>query len=127
MSNWKYTNATNTTVTRINEDGSIESCLATELLPDIIPDPADEPTIEDQKAKLQSQIEEIERVTMVPRVTREFMITFAKLEAQRQVEKYAAEGITATVEEILEANIGYKRVQAVEDQIEALRDQIRAL
>jgi hypothetical protein len=39
--NWKYTDATNRVVFRILENGGMESCLASELPPDTVIDPAD--------------------------------------------------------------------------------------
>ena len=45
MSNWKYTDSTNTVVYRVNEDGSSESCLASVLPQDTIIDPADVPPV----------------------------------------------------------------------------------
>ena len=59
--NWKFTDATNTVVFRVNEDGSGESCLI-EAISDWLaegnmPDPVDPPTAEDilSKAKAERQ------------------------------------------------------------------------
>ena len=43
MSNWKYTDSTNTVVFRTLDNGSMESCLASVLEEGNIPEPADIP------------------------------------------------------------------------------------
>ncbi len=45
MSNWKYADNTNRVVSRINADGSSESCLALSLAAGISPEPADIPPV----------------------------------------------------------------------------------
>jgi hypothetical protein len=63
-------------------------------------------------AKLQQQIESEERNTMLPRVTREFMLGFT--EAQFTPEQLAL-------------NVGYKRMKELDEKIKALRGQIVAV
>jgi hypothetical protein len=45
MINWKYTDSTNRVAYRVNEDGTVESCLASVLPQDTIIDPADIPPV----------------------------------------------------------------------------------
>ena len=46
MSNWKYTDATNTIVSRVNANGSVESCRAEAIENGTVISPAQEPSIE---------------------------------------------------------------------------------
>lgn len=74
--------------------------------------PADVP---DPKIAIQGQIATIESSTMVPRVTREFMM--------RTSEDYANRNATNTITaaDILAKDLGYQRVKAVDDVVRKLR------
>lgn len=78
----------------------------------------------DPRIAILRQIEEIEQATMVPRITREFMLLAAQDLAQREAERRTAAGVPTTAEELLAANIGYQRTLQVEAQIAALRAQL---
>jgi hypothetical protein len=66
-----------------------------------------------------AQIASIESSTLVPRITREFMMATA--------EDYAARNGTPvkTKEQILAADAGYQRIKKVDDQVRALRAQLK--
>lgn len=66
-----------------------------------------------------AQIAQIETSTAVPRIVREALM--------RMLERAATQDATPinTSEMILAANIGYGRVKAVDDQIRALRAQLK--
>jgi len=68
------------------------------------PEPADLPS---KSELIQAQIESLERAQLMPRATREFMLTFMELNAPA---------------EVLEVNPGYQAVKAFDNQIKALRD-----
>jgi hypothetical protein len=61
------------------------------------------------KAQAEADIDAMERASMIPRATREFMIGYAEA--------------TFTPEQ-LAANIGYQKVKAFDNQIRALRAQL---
>jgi hypothetical protein len=56
MNNWKYTDATNTVVSRKLANGGSESRLFSALTPDTLVDPADTPSLADLKAAKNIQI-----------------------------------------------------------------------
>lgn len=76
------------------------------------PSPAD---AQDRLAAIQGQIDELEKQTQLPRVTREFML--ASMENMA-----AAQGLTP--DQLYQANIGYRKVKDLDNQIKALRAQI---
>lgn len=61
------------------------------------------------KQAVLDQITELERQQLMPRATREFMLTFMELNAPA---------------EVLEVNPGYQAVKAFDEQIRALRNQL---
>lgn len=61
------------------------------------------------------QIAALEAASMLPRVAREFMLDGIELEGARQVPPI-------TPEQLYAANIGYKRLKDLDDEIAALRD-----
>lgn len=63
----------------------------------------------DPKDLIRAQIVELERIQLMPRATREFMLTFMELNAPP---------------EVLAVNPGYLAVKAFDNQIKALRDQL---
>lgn len=78
----------------------------------------------DPRIAIQAQIDEIEQATMVPRITREFMLLSARDLAEREAERRTAAGMPTTAAELLAANIGYQRTLQVELMIDALREQL---
>ena len=78
----------------------------------------------DPRIAILAQINAIERETMVPRVTREFMILVAQREAVRIAAEMTEAGTPTTAEQILAENVGYQRALAVEAQIQALRERL---
>lgn len=61
------------------------------------------------------QIAALEAESMLPRVAREFMLAGIELEASRNVPPI-------TTEQLYAANIGYKKLKDLDDEIAALRD-----
>jgi hypothetical protein len=61
----------------------------------------------DARQVIQSQIDSLERDQLMPRATREFMLTFMEMNAPA---------------EVLAVNPGYQAVKAFDNQIKALRD-----
>lgn len=61
------------------------------------------------KDSILAQIDALERQYLMPRATREFMLTFMELNAPA---------------EVLAVNPGYQAVKAFDNQIKALRDQL---
>lgn len=61
------------------------------------------------KDVIRAQIVALEREQLMPRATREFMLTFMELNAPA---------------EVLAVNPGYQAVKAFDNQIKALRDQL---
>ena len=74
------------------------------------PKPA-EMLAEAAKQQAKAEIERLEREQMLPRATREFMLTFMELNASA---------------EVLAANYGYRAVKAFDEDIKRLRAQLRA-
>lgn len=68
----------------------------------------------------QQQIEELEREFMLPKATREFMLTFMEATA---IEQGASLGLTAeqALAALRQRNPGYQKVKALDEQIDALR------
>ena len=69
------------------------------------------------------QIDVLERENMMPRATREFMLTFMETTALQQG---AAQGLTAeqSLLAIRTRNPGYRKVKELDEQIAALRAQL---
>jgi hypothetical protein len=69
----------------------------------------------DPNIAIMGQISSIESTTMVPRITREFMM--------RTIEDYANRTATTdlTAAQILAKDFGYQRIKAVDDQVKKLR------
>lgn len=67
------------------------------------------------KTAIQWQIDNLEAVSKIPRVMREFMLGSMEREA-------AADGMT--LEQLRQANIGYKKLKDLDLQIRALRAQL---
>lgn len=65
-----------------------------------------------QSPKPADQIAELERQTMLPRITREFILASVELEASK-------EGITP--EQLYTSNVGYQRLKDLDAQIRVLR------
>lgn len=63
----------------------------------------------DPKDAIRAQIKQLEAEQLMPRATREFMLTFMELNAPA---------------EVLAVNPGYQAVKAFDNQIKALRDQL---
>lgn len=61
----------------------------------------------DPKDAIRAQIKQLESEQLMPRATREFMLTFMELNAP---------------DEVLAVNPGYQAVKAFDNQIKALRD-----
>jgi hypothetical protein len=61
----------------------------------------------DPKDAIRAQIKQLEAEQLMPRATREFMLTFMEMNAPA---------------EVLEVNPGYQAVKAFDNQIKALRD-----
>lgn len=78
-----------------------------------VPAPSDEP----QGPSPLDQITAIESSTMIPRVTREFMIAAMELEGSRMTPLMTPEALYA-------ANIGYRRLRDMDEQIVALRAEL---
>lgn len=66
----------------------------------------------DPRAVILAQIDALERQQLMPRATREFMLTFMELNAPP---------------EVLEVNPGYQAVKAFDNQIKVLREQLALL
>jgi hypothetical protein len=114
---WKYTDESRTVVMRIREDGATESVLI-EVIADWIAEgntPEDPPVI-DKNILIQSQIDEIERSTLMNRGSREGWIEVLRKEA-------AIEGITDDAV-IAQYNPFFKRLIEVNEQVKALRSQL---
>lgn len=88
------------------------------------PEPADVPAV-DPNAAILAEISKIERDTMVPRVMREFLITMAEREAQREVDALAEVGTVVTAEELLSKNSGYVKAKAMDNHISQLRARLK--
>ena len=73
------------------------------------PPPAPAKSSEELAAEKQAAIDSMERATLMPRATREFMLGYAEA--------------TFTPEQ-LAANVGYQKVKALDNQIRALRAQL---
>ena len=67
--------------------------------------------VPDQKSLIQSQINTIEAANMLPRVTREFMLTAMQIQADQL-------GVNPLT------NFAYSKVKQLDDQIAALRSQL---
>ena len=63
----------------------------------------------DPKGAIRAQIKQLEAEQLMPRATREFMLTFMELNASA---------------EVLAVNPGYQAVKAFDNQIKALRAQL---
>jgi len=63
----------------------------------------------------QQQIDALERESMIPRITREFMLAQAVMTA-------ASQNITA--DQLYQMNIGYRKLKDLDNQIAALRNLI---
>jgi len=70
------------------------------------PEPADVPM---PKNVIRTQIKQLEAEQLMPRATREFMLTFMEMNAPA---------------EVLAVNPGYQAVKAFDGQIKALRDRL---
>lgn len=84
-----------------------------------MPEPADpEPT-----PSAAEQIETLERAAMLPRASREFMLTFME---QKAVEMGQAQGLTPeqSLAVLRAGNLGYRRVKELDEQIDLLRSQL---
>lgn len=68
-----------------------------------------EPPPQDPKDAIRAQIKALEAEQLMPRATREFMLTFMEMNA---------------LAEVLAVNHGYQAVKAFDNQIKALRDQL---
>jgi hypothetical protein len=68
-----------------------------------------EPPPQDPKDAIRAQIKALEAEQLMPRATREFMLTFMEMNA---------------LAEVLAVNHGYQAVKAFDNQINALRDQL---
>lgn len=79
-------------------------------------EPADLP---DPKEEIKAEIVRIEQETMVPRVVRESLLTFAEVLAAQQAAK-----LGVPVDALLAQNIAYVRAKAIDDQIKTLREQL---
>lgn len=68
------------------------------------------------------QIEALERQHMLPRATREFMLTFMEATA---IQQGAGQGLTApqAIAALRAGNSGYRKVKELDEQIAALRGQ----
>lgn len=66
------------------------------------------------------QIAALERETMLPRATREFMLSFMETTA---IEQGAGQGFTAeqSIAALRAGNSGYRKVKELDEQIDALR------
>lgn len=73
---------------------------------------------------INAEITRIERDTMVPRVMREFLITMAEREAEREMNTLAEAGTIITVDQLLAQNSGYKKAKAMDDYIKTLRARL---
>lgn len=105
MKTYKYTDATNTVVHVIDEDGvSRGSCMAA-----ILPEGAIIAKADPQPVDFAGEIAELEQRNMMPRATREFMLAYMEMNA---------------TPEQLAANVGYQKVKAFDEQIRALRAQL---
>ena len=85
----------------------------------IVPDDAGYPVLQDRPTQSSAQvalarISELESVSMIPRVTREFMISALELEGSRRSPPVGPA-------ELYESNIGYRRLKDVDDEIASLR------
>lgn len=69
---------------------------------------SDEQIEQARKARIQAQIDALEAQTLLPRVTREFMLQL-----------FAAQAAAANVDPL--ENFGYRKVKELDDQITALR------
>lgn len=69
----------------------------------------------DLKAEIRAKIDQIERQTLMNRVTREFLLAMAEAQAQGQ-------GVTK--EQLYQINLGYRRTKDVDTQIAQLRAQL---
>lgn len=69
----------------------------------------------DPKVAAAAEIKRLETESMIPRVTREFMLADVE-------EKALAKGLT--LEQLIAANAGYRKLKALDDQIKALRAQL---
>jgi hypothetical protein len=69
----------------------------------------------DPKLAASAEIKRLETESMIPRVTREFMLDMAE---------QAALSKGYTLEQLTAANAGYRKLKALDDQIKALRAQL---
>lgn len=67
------------------------------------------------KTAIQWQIDNLETASKIPRVTREFML---------QVMEKEATDAGMTLEQLRQANIGYKKLKDLDTQIRTLRGQL---
>lgn len=69
------------------------------------------------------QIEALERQHMLPRATRDFMLTFMEATA---IQQGAGQGLTApqAIAALRAGNSGYRKVKELDEQIAALRGQL---
>lgn len=67
-----------------------------------------------------AEITALERETMLPRATREFMLTFMETTA---IQEGAGQGLTAeqSLAALRAGNSGYRKVKELDEQIDALR------
>ena len=107
MKTYKY--LSDTVVAVIDEDGiSRMSMLASALPEGTAIEPADLP---DPREAIRAQIDTLEKTSLLPRVTREFMLlSFASTAAGMGVDPMT--------------NVGYAKVKELDDQIAALRAQL---
>ena len=106
---YKYTSPENTVVHVIDEDGiSRMSVLASALPADTVIEPADAP---DTKESIRAEIDQLERESLLPRVTREFMLlSFATTAAGMGVDPMT--------------NVAYVKVKELDDRIALLRGSL---
>lgn len=76
---------------------------------------SDEQIEQARKARIQSQIDALEGTSMIPRVTREFMLLTMEKEA-------VAAGFT--LEDLRASHYAYRKVKELDEQIAALRGQL---
>lgn len=79
------------------------------------PEPTPEEIAEATKQLIRNEIDELERGSMIPRVTREFILVVMEKEAK-------AANITS--DQLYSANIGYRKLKDLDSQIRALRAQL---
>lgn len=78
----------------------------------------------DPSALVQAQLDELEKVTLMNRLTREFMLVSMQDMANRQSQALAAQKIIKSPQQILADSIGWQKLVELNNQASQLREQL---